>query len=508
MPIDIKAAVGVIYARYSSDKQDDDSIAAQERACREYAAANGIHIVNVYADEAISGKGSKTGKRAKYQKMLRDCERGGIDVILIHKYDRIARNLAEHVSLETRLQSWGVSLVAVAQNFGQSKEGKIVRTLMWSLSEYYIDNLSDEVKKGHRETALKGLHNGGYPPFGYDVVDQRYVINDLEAAYVRKLFDAAAQKQGYTSILQEMRERGIRGKRGKEIKYTQVYEMLRNEKYTGTYTYTPDEEPEARRKGKPHAIKIENALPIIIDRARFEEVQKIMDGRKQTGAKGGYMCSGLVYCECGAKMHATKYERTGGTYRYYYCSKKCGAPFITVEDVDAAAIRYLRTLLSDENQELIAASLRQYNADQHWKDEDFFQVLNSKIRDKERQYDALLANLSSGALPAEVVADVGRQMQDIKEEIAMLRKTEPPKDFTVDQIKAWLESIKAQPDEKAVKMLIERIDTKTDRVNEKTEFSMTSTLNSVLGIDGCGTTWHSFPRILFYFQCNIVHGIF
>lgn len=69
----------------------------------------------------------------------------------------------------------------------------------------------------------------------------------------------------------------------------------------------------------------------------------------------------------------------------------------------------------------------------------------------------------------------------------MLRKTEPPKDFTVDQIKAWLESIKAQPDEKAVKMLIERIDTKTDRVNEKTEFIVTSTLNSVLGNDGCGT---------------------
>lgn len=144
----------VIYVRFSSDKQTEDSIEAQVRACREYAAGHGLTVGEVYADEAVSGKGSKTASRRAYQRLLRDAEKGLFDTILIHKYDRIARNLGEHVNLEQRLRRAGVSLIATAQDFGNTKEAKIMRALMWSLSEYYIDNLAEETKKGHRETAL------------------------------------------------------------------------------------------------------------------------------------------------------------------------------------------------------------------------------------------------------------------------------------------------------------------------------------------------------------------
>ena len=228
----------VIYARYSSDKQSEDSIEAQIRACREYAAKHDFNVLSVYADEAISGK---TANRAQYQKMLRDCNKGLFDTILIHKYDRIARNLGEHVNLEMKLREKGITLIAVAQDFGNTKEAKIMRALMWSLSEYYLDNLSSETKKGHKETALKGLHNGGYAPFGYDVVNQTYIINELEAGYVKRIFDAALNREGFTSLIDEMDKAGIRGKRGKPIKYPQIYEMLRNEKYTGVYTYSQEE---------------------------------------------------------------------------------------------------------------------------------------------------------------------------------------------------------------------------------------------------------------------------
>ncbi|MEY8420997.1 recombinase family protein [Oscillospiraceae bacterium 44-5] len=229
----------VIYARYSSDKQDEASIEAQVRACREYAASKGYAVLEVYADEAVSGKGSKTASRKAYQKLLRDVNKGRFDTILIHKYDRVARNLGEHVNLEKKLKDRAVELIAVAQDFGSSVEAKIMKTLMWSLSEYYLDNLSNETKKGHRETTMKAKHNGGYAPFGYDVVNQEYVVNELEAGYVRKIFDAAANREGFTAIIEELAAAGITGKRGKPIKYTQIYEMLRNEKYTGTYIYTP-----------------------------------------------------------------------------------------------------------------------------------------------------------------------------------------------------------------------------------------------------------------------------
>ena len=474
-----------IYARFSSDKQTEDSIEAQVRACREYAARHDMFIVDVYEDDAISGKGSKTARRVQYQKLIRDAEKGAFSVILIHKYDRIARNLGEHVNLEKRLQSVGVQLVAVAQDFGTTNEAKIMRALMWSLSEYYIDNLAAETKKGLRETALKGLHTGGYAPFGYDVIDQKYVVNELEAAFVRKMFNAAMNRTGFTGVIQELQERGITGKRGKPIKYPQIYEILRNEKYTGVYAYSPEKEKSRTdQRKKPNAIRIENALPVISDKAQFMEVQKIMDERKQTGKKSGYLCSGLVYCSCGAKMHGVKSTRKGHTYYYFVCSKKCGEPVVHMEEADNAAVKYLRDLLDEKNQETISIALRNYQAGAGSRMEEFKAVLRKKISEKQHRYDALMKNLSSGLLPDEVLADIGAQMRDLKHEIAALEITEPPKDFTVEQIKAWLEALKAVPDDKAVHLLIERMD--LDRTKEKTEFNIKSTLNSVLSKNGCG----------------------
>lgn len=257
---------------------------------------------------------------------------------------------------------------------------------------------------------------------------------------------------------------------------------LANEKYTGVYLYSTNEEKDReKRRGKPHAIRIENALPVIIDKAQFWEVQEIMGERKQTGNRANYLCSGLVYCECGAKMHAMKSERKGHTYHYFICSKKCGAPAIRMEEVDKAALKYLHDLLSEENQQRITQAIRQYQAGEGSRMEEFKAVLQMRIEEKRRQYDALLANLSTGKLPASVVSDLGEQMAALKEQITNLENTEPPKDFTVEHIRAWLGAIKTAPDEKAVHLLIERID-----IKNKTETNIHSTLASVLGETGCG----------------------
>lgn len=472
----------VIYARYSSDKQTEDSIEAQLRACREYAASSGLSIVGVYTDEAISGKGTKTAERRQYQKMLRDCDKSQFSVILIHKYDRIARNLGEHVNLESKLKEKGITLIATAQNFGNTNEAKIMRALMWSLSEYYLDNLAGEVKKGLKETALKGLHTGGYAPFGYDVINQHYVINELEAGYVQRIFNAAKNLEGFTGIIDELSAAGITGKRGKPIKYTQIYEMLRNEKYTGLYAYSPEEEKSrSARREKPNAIKIENALPVIISKAQFMEVQKIMSERKQTGKKAGYLCSGLVYCECGAKMHGMTSKRKGHEYQYFICSKKCGAPAVHMEELDRAVFDYLHELLSEKNQVKVSDALQQYQAGEGSRMDEFKAALKLRIKERQTQYETLMKNLSAGVLPSEVLQDVGEQMKELKEEIAALEATEPPKDFTVDQVRSWLDALKACPDEKAVHLLVERID-----IKQKTEIIVTSTLTSVLSENGCG----------------------
>ena len=470
----------VIYARFSSDRQSEDSIQAQVRACREYAQQQGIHIIGVYADEAISGKESKTELRREYQRMLKDAKKHSFDAILIHKYDRVARSLSEHVNLETKLKKEGIELIAVAQNFGNSNESKIMKALMWSMSEYYSDNLASETKKGHRETALKGLHNGGYAPFGYDVIDQQYVINELEAAYVKKMFFCALERRGFKALVEEMKAEGITGKRGKELKYTQIYEILRNEKYCGVYTYSQTEEVNrADRRKKPNAIRIENAFPAIIDRATFEEVQKIMDGRKQTGRRANYLCSGLVYCSCGAKMHVYKSSRKGHTYTYYRCSEGCGAPVAKLEDVDDAAKAYIRELLSEDTQLKVAQALKTYKGHDKDRVTSFKEAVSKRIAEKEAAYNNLLSNMTAAVLPAEVIKDISGKLEQLKKEIEELKQAEPPLDYTVENVQEWLQSIRTAPDEKAVHMLIERINVVHEE--NKTDINVESTLMSVLG---------------------------
>ena len=471
----------VIYARFSSDMQSTESIDAQVRACKDYAAVNGFTVTRVYSDEAISGTGSKTANRVQYQKLLKDAEREQFEVVLTHKYDRIARNVGEHVNLELRLSTYGIRLIAVAQDFGASNEAKIMKTMMWALSEYYVDNLADEVKKGLKENALKGVFNGGYAPFGYDIQDQKYVINDLEARYVKKMFECALNREGFTELISEMEQAGIRGKRGRLIKYTQIYEILRNERYTGVYAYSTTEEKDRNlRRAKPNAIKIENALPIIIDRALFDEVQMIMDARKQSGAKSEYLCSGLVYCgKCGAKMHGTTTKRKGHEYRIYYCSQKCGVGTIHMDMIDAAVKEYLEELLSPANLLTVNQALKAYTKDERSRLSDFNTRIRLQIEEKQKQIDNYMNTLGSGALPPELITDIGQKIVVLKSEVAGLKETPIPKDFTVEQINVWLESLRDSTDDrKTVELLVERVDA------TKTAVTVTSTLTAVLGENG------------------------
>lgn len=217
-----------------------------------------------------------------------------------------------------------------------------------ALSEYYIANLAEEVKKGHKENALKALHNGGYSPFGYNVEEGRYVVNEIEAAFVRRMFIACRDGLPYLDILRDLEAAGIRGRRGRPMAYTSVYEILRNEKYAGVYLYV---EGNHDRRDKQNAIRIEDAFPAIVSKEMWEEVQRVMDSRKNGGkaitSQREYLCSGLVFCgQCGASMHASTSARKGHTYSRYSCSAKCGAPTVRCELVDDGIKEYLHKILN------------------------------------------------------------------------------------------------------------------------------------------------------------------
>lgn len=480
-----------IYGRYSSDEQRQESIAAQVRACQAYAARMGYQVVKVYADEAKSGKGSRTHKRAQYLRMMKDAERGLCDVILIHKYDRVARNVQEHVNIASRLSAAGVDLIAVDQDFGNSKEAKLMKVLMWAMSEFYIDNLADEVRKGQRETALQAKHNGGVAPFGYDVVEQRYIVNELEASYVRRVFSACLRGEKLNDLIAEMNAAGITGKRGKPIAYPSLYEILRNEKYTGVYTYTVNA---GDKKAEPEVVRIEDAFPAIVDRATWEGVQKIMDARKRNGrkAKREYLLTGLIFCgECGAPMHGiTTHRKKGDTeyeYSYYHCSGKCGMKSVTVEYAEQCVFRYLQALLTPDNRLTLETTLGKYKRELQAATAVDRAHTQNEIDDRQKQIDTLMQNMGAAVLPPPVLESIGKQITQLQEQIGILRgELEKPLTFSKAEIIKYFDAVadlEHQPVEvqrATVRRFIERVTIKKNAVDVE------STFTTFLKNNGCG----------------------
>lgn len=478
----------VIYCRYSSDLQREESAEAQIRACSEYAEARGYQVIRTYADKAVSGKGTKTNKRYQFKQMISDSSKNMFDIVLVHKYNRFARNERDHVNYEGILNDNNVTLIATAEDFGQGKESIIVKALMRAMSQYYITELADEVRKGHKENALKAMHNGGYAPFGYDVVDRQFVINEFEAYWVRQMFDCAYKRIGFSGLVMDMADAGIKGKRGKPIKYPSIYEILRNERYTGTYVYATKSDKFDRR-AKKNAIRIDNAIPKIIDREIWEEVQIIMNERKQTGKNADHLCKGLVYCSnCGAKMysHIKDGERT------FICSKACGVGVVSMDFIDDAVRHYIKELLSDDKQVEIYLAMDSYSSGEKHRVAEFNSMIKKQMQDKQSKIDGYMQSLSMGITDADIVSDIVANIQRLKGEINSLSTQEPPKDFTKEKVIKWLSAVRENPTQNDVKMLISRIDA------NKKEARITTTLASpILGGD---TPIHCFPTYLFHWN--------
>lgn len=175
----------VAYCRFSSDNQRVESIEAQERAIKEYCLKNNFNLIAIYKDEAISGTSIKD--RESFIKMINDSKKKIFKYVIVHKFDRFARNRYDHAIYEKKLEDNGVKLLSVLEQLNDNPESVILKSVLTGMNEYYSLNLSREVKKGQKENALKCIHNGGAMPLGYDLgEDRRYVLNEKEAEIVKK----------------------------------------------------------------------------------------------------------------------------------------------------------------------------------------------------------------------------------------------------------------------------------------------------------------------------------
>ena len=160
----------VIYARYSSSSQREESIEGQIRECTEYAKRNDIQIVGTYADKAKTGKNDN---RFNFQRMISDSSKNLFDIILVWKLDRFSRNRYDSAHYKHLLKKNGVRVVSATETISSGSEGILLESVLEGMAEYYSAELSEKVKRGLTENALKGLWNGVNIPFGYIINKER-----------------------------------------------------------------------------------------------------------------------------------------------------------------------------------------------------------------------------------------------------------------------------------------------------------------------------------------------
>ncbi len=348
-----------IYARYSSDNQREESITAQLRAAHEYCKKNDYIIVKEYTDEAIS---ARTDERPAFQKMIEDAATGLFGVLIVHKIDRFARNRYDAAFYKRSLQKSGVRIRYIEHQLDDSPESGMLESVLEGMAEYFSKNLAREVRKGQKENALQAKHNGGTPPLGYCLTpNKEYQIDETEAPIIRKIFADYADGKSLLMIRDALNTSGYKTKKGRAFGVNSLWDLIRNEKYIGTYVYGkstigPDGKRNTHPKDSENLIKVENAIPAIIDRATWEKVQQQFSKKAHTRARETYLFSGLLKCDlCGSLLVGNRYQtKKGIPYAYYRCNRaqrtaECVAPKYRKEPLEELLLNKIFPLIFNED---------------------------------------------------------------------------------------------------------------------------------------------------------------
>ena len=156
--------IGVIYARFSSHNQREESIEQQVAECERLAQREGISIVEIYADEALTGRSEK--RRKNFLRMMRDAEKRRFEVVLAYKSARIARNMLNGLLYEARLAEYGIKTIYCKEEFADNAAGRFAFRSMMNLNQFYSENLSEDIKRGMLYNAEHCMVNGALP-LGY-----------------------------------------------------------------------------------------------------------------------------------------------------------------------------------------------------------------------------------------------------------------------------------------------------------------------------------------------------
>ncbi|MBQ6979062.1 MAG: recombinase family protein [Clostridia bacterium] len=379
----------VIYARYSSDKQTEQSIEGQLHICYDYAKRNDITVVNEYIDRAMTGTNDN---RKAFQQMLKDSNKKAWDYVLVYKLDRFSRNKYETAIHKKTLRDNGVKLLSAMENIPDTPEGIILESLLEGMAEYYSAELSQKVKRGMRETRQKGYFTGGQMLYGYKADGKRIAVDPDQAEIVRYIFNEYAKGETVKDIIADLTRKGILNK-GKKFNEKMVYCMIKNERYSGTYHCNGEEYP--------------NTYPRIVPQDIIELVnQRNMDNRygKQSTEVTYYFrnrircgyCGKPIISECGTSS-------TGILKRYYKCNGKktgngCKKSQVRKEVLEQLVFDTTYEILNDTDNLIKIADLVLAHRKENPLENSELNLLIQEQKETQKQIDNFLQAIAEGII--------------------------------------------------------------------------------------------------------------
>ena len=333
----------VIYARYSSDNQREESIEGQIRECTAYAEKNGITIVKHYIDRALS---AKTDNRPEFQQMIKDSEKRLFDIVLVWKLDRFARNRYDSAHYEYQLERNHVKLVSATEPISEGPAGIMVKSMLTGMAEYYSAELSEKVVRGMTENVLKGKYNGGTIPIGFKVDEEKFFqVDPLKAPFVVEAFQRYNDGATMKELMNWLNDSGVTTNRNQKFTYNSVQTLLTNKRYIGENHFKD--------------IVMPDSIPAIVDKDLFEEVQlKIKKNSRAPArhkAEDDYLLTTKLFCGmCGAMMFGEcGTGRNKVVHHYYKCAtakrfKTCKKKTVRKEWLEDLVIAETMKLIQDD----------------------------------------------------------------------------------------------------------------------------------------------------------------
>jgi len=391
--LDRSGKTAVVYARYSSHSQGEQSIDGQLAAARTYAEAKGYTIIHEYVDRAMTGRNDN---RDEFQQMLSDCAKKQFQVIIVWKVDRFGRNREEITFNKYRAKKHGVRVEYVAENLPDSPEGVILESVLEGMAEYYSLQLSQNIRRGYRENAKKCKYAGGRVPLGYKLgEDKSFVVDPDTAPLVSRIYKLYAEGWTITEIITQLNAEGLHTSEGKPFTKNSLRTVLKNEKYIGIYDFKDGE------------IRIEDGVPAIIDKDTYYKVQKLLQTNQRAPAarwnKADYLLTDKLFCaSCGAQMVGESgTSKTGAVHNYYLCTnhkrkKSCQRKAIRQDWIENYVLdQTTQLIMDDEVLRFIVDGVWEYYLAQDQSREKL-KALQGQLEEVERAVNNLMRAVEAG----------------------------------------------------------------------------------------------------------------